>query len=187
MAAIPITMAKIPAINGRSAAEISGKMSSRIPKIILKIPRIPFPASFRVNASNRWTHPVKHAQKPTMMIRNVNRITVLYSGWARIMIPTRRFKIARTIFHPRFVRSTARLASEKIPPTSQYAPRKVMKITVVMPGVVRNIIPIIRARNPQIRTSHQGKSPGAILHPHEHPHGSGVAVVSAIKYLKLYI
>jgi hypothetical protein len=84
-----------------------------------------------------------------------------------------------------FVRTTARLAREKIPPTSQYAPRKVMKITVVMPGDARNMIPTSRARIPHRRTIHQGKSPGA-LHPHEHPHGSGVAVVSAILYLKKY-
>jgi hypothetical protein len=85
-----------------------------------------------------------------------------------------------------FVRSTARLAREKIPPTNQYAPRKVMKITVVMPGEARNMTPRIRARNPHRRRIHQGKSPGA-QHPLKHPHDSGFAAVSVIQiYLKIY-
>jgi len=85
-----------------------------------------------------------------------------------------------------FVRSMARLAREKIPPTNQYAPRKVMKITVVIPGEARNIIPMSRARTPQRRRIHQGKSPAphSHEHPHEHSLGFGVAVVSVILYLK---
>jgi hypothetical protein len=80
----------------------------------------------------------------------------------------------------------ARLARENIPPTNQYAPRKVMKITVVIPGDARNIIPISRARTPQRRRIHQGKSPAPQVHehPHEHSLGIGVAVVSVILYLK---
>jgi len=84
-----------------------------------------------------------------------------------------------------FVRSTARLAREKIPPTNQYAPRNVIKIIVVMPGEARKRIPRIRERSPHRRRIHQGKSPGA-QHPHEHSHGSGVAIVSVIVYLKNY-
>jgi len=80
MAAIPITMAMIPAIMGRSAAEMKGKTSNRIPKIRLKAPRIPFPASFWVNALYKWTHPVTHAQKPMSIMRNDRRKNVLYSG-----------------------------------------------------------------------------------------------------------
>jgi hypothetical protein len=54
-----------------------------------------------------------------------------------------------------------------------------------MPGEARNMIPRIRARSPHRRRIHQGKSPGA-QHPHEHPHGSVVAVVSVIVYLRNY-
>jgi hypothetical protein len=43
------------------------------------------------------------------------------------------------------------------------------------------MIPRIRERSPHRRRIHQGKSPGA-----QHPHGSGVAVVSVIVYLKIY-
>jgi hypothetical protein len=50
MAMIPITTAKIPATSGTSAAEITGKRRSRIPKIILIIPKMPFPASLKVKA-----------------------------------------------------------------------------------------------------------------------------------------
>ena len=57
-----------------------------------------------------------------------------------------------------FVRSTARLANEKIPPTNQYAPRKVIKMMVVMPGHASNVIPRSRARNPHRNTIHQGNS-----------------------------
>ena len=54
MAAMPITIAKIPAISARRTTEIRGKMrvttSSRSPKMKLTIPRMAFPASFCENA-----------------------------------------------------------------------------------------------------------------------------------------
>jgi hypothetical protein len=55
------------------------------------------------------------------------------------------------------VLSTIRLPRVKIPPTSQYAPMKVIIRRVVIPGVMRNIIPIIRDSNPHRSTSHHGK------------------------------
>jgi hypothetical protein len=53
--------------------------------------------------------------------------------------------------------STKRLPSVKSPPTSQYAPTNMMKSSVVIAGVVMNIIPMINKRSPQRRTSHQGR------------------------------
>jgi hypothetical protein len=51
----------------------------------------------------------------------------------RMRIPATMMMIEKKIFQPPFVRSTARLPRVNSPPTSQYAPRNVIKSAVVMP------------------------------------------------------
>ena len=76
----------------------------------------------------------------------------------RMRIPAMMMMIEKKIFQSLLVRSTARLPRVNSPPTSQYAPRNVMKITVVMPGDVMNMIPVKKVRMPHTNKSHQGKS-----------------------------
>ena len=70
IAEMPATMHNAPAIKGRSTAVRSGYINKISPKMMLMIPSTAFPASFSLNAENRWAKPIKHAKKPIKITKN---------------------------------------------------------------------------------------------------------------------